>query len=167
MVLPRPHELRATPGDYLVPASLKGRTVLSVGGGIFYGQGQFGHLAPPISNLTQSFTLLQTTVAGLSFPVTPYLGAAAYSVSYTGQNRNRKNLAVDEWTLSLQHELAKDTNLTVSYIGSSGSHLWTNTIANGINPATGKRPYAGYSTFTEYSTQSSSNFNALENRRTP
>jgi hypothetical protein len=64
--------------------------------------------------------------------------------------------------LSIQHELAKDTNLTVSYIGSSGSHLWTNTIANGINPATGKRPYTGYSSFTEYSTQSSSNYNALE-----
>ena len=94
--------------------------------------------------------------------MTPYLGAAAHSVSYTGQDRNRKNLAVDEWTLSIQHELAKDTNLTISYIGSSGSHLWTNTIVNGIDPATGKRPYTGYSTFTLDSTRSSSNFNALE-----
>jgi hypothetical protein len=144
------------------PNALRGKTVFSAGGGIFYGEGQFGHLAAPIGNIPQSFTLLQTTVPGLSFPVTPYLGAAAYSVSYIGQDRNRKNLAVDEWTLSIQHELAKDTNLTVSYIGSSGSHLWTNTITNGINPATGKRPYTGYSTFTEYSTQSSSNFNALE-----
>jgi hypothetical protein len=144
------------------PSALKGKTVFSAGGGIFYGEGQFGHLAAPIGNIPQSFTLLQTTVSGLSFPVTPYLGAAAYSVSYIGQDRNRRNLAVDEWTLSIQHELAKDTNLTVSYIGSSGSHLWTNTIANGINPATGNRPYSGYSTFTEYSTQSSSNFNALE-----
>jgi hypothetical protein len=144
------------------PAALKGKTVFSAGAGIFYGQGQFGHLAAPIGNIPQNFTLLQTTVPGLSFPVTPYLGAAAHSVSYTGQDRNRKNLAVDEWTLSIQHELAKDTNLTVSYIGSSGSHLWTNTIANGINPVTGKRPYTGYSTFTQYSTQSSSNFNALE-----
>jgi Carboxypeptidase regulatory-like domain/TonB dependent receptor len=144
------------------PNALKGKTVFSAGGGIFYGEGQFGHLAAPIGNIPQNFTLLQTTVPGLSFPVTPYLGAAAHSVSYIGQDRNRRNLAVDEWTLSVQHELAKDTNLTVSYIGSAGSHLWTNTIANGVNPSTGKRPYTGYSSFTLYSTQSSSNFNALE-----
>jgi hypothetical protein len=144
------------------PASLKGKTVISAGSGIFYGQGQFGHLGAPIGNIPENFTLLQTTVPGLSFPVTPFLGAAAYSVSYTGQDRNRKNLAVDEWTMSIQHEVARDTNVTLSYIGSEGSHLWTNLIANGINPATGTRPYEGYSTFTEYSTQSSSNFNALE-----
>jgi hypothetical protein len=144
------------------PAALGRKTVFGAGAGIFYGQGQFGHLAAPIGNIPQNFTLLQTTVPGLSFPVTPYLGAAAHSVSYTGQDRNRKNLAVDEWTLSIQHELAKDTNLTISYIGSSGSHLWTNTIVNGIDPATGKRPHIGYSTFTLDSTRSSSNFNALE-----
>jgi hypothetical protein len=144
------------------PERLHGKTVISAGGGVLYGQGQFGHLGAPISNLPQQFTLLQTTVPGLSFPVTPYLGAAAYSVSYTGQDRNRRNLAVDEWTIGVQQVLAKDTTATISYLGSAGSHLWSNLIANGINPATGQRPYAGYSTFTEESTQSSSNFNALE-----
>jgi hypothetical protein len=138
------------------------KTVFSAGAGVFYGQGQFGHLAAPIGNIPENYNLRQVTTPGLSFPVTRYLGAAAYSVTYTGQDRNRKNLAVDEWTLSVQQEVARDTNVTVSYIGSEGSHLWTNTIANGINPATNTRFYPNYSTFTEYSTQSSSNFNALE-----
>jgi len=144
------------------PEALHNKTVFSAGAGIFYGQGQFGHLAAPIGNLPQNYLLKQVNTPGLSFPVTPYLGAVAYSSTYTGQNRNRKNLAIDEWTLSVQQEIARDTNVTVSYIGSEGSHLWTNTTANGINPATNTRPYPNYSTLTEYSTQSSSNFNALE-----
>jgi hypothetical protein len=83
-------------------------------------------------------------------------------VSYSAQDRNRKNLAVDEWSFSIQQELAKNTNLTVSYIGSEGSHLWTNTIVNGVNPATGARPYAGFSNITYDTTNGVSNFNALE-----
>lgn len=144
------------------PSVFHSKTVLSAGGGIFYGQGQFGHLGSPVGNIPQNFTLLQTAVPGLSFPVTPYLGAAAYSASYTAQDRNRKNMAINEWTVSVQQEVAKDTSVTVSYIGSVGSDLWSNMIANGVNPATGKRPYSGFSTFTYYRTQGSSNFNALE-----
>jgi Carboxypeptidase regulatory-like domain/TonB dependent receptor len=144
------------------PASLHDKTVFSAGGGIFYGQGQFGHLGQPVGNIPQNFTLLQTAVHGLSFPITPYLGAAKYSVSYTAQDRNRKNLSVSEWTVSLQQEVAKGTTATISYIGSVGADLWTNMIVNGINPSTGTRPYAGFSTFTAYRTQGSSSFNALE-----
>jgi Carboxypeptidase regulatory-like domain/TonB dependent receptor len=144
------------------PTALHNKTVISAGGGIFYGQGQFGHLGSPVGNIPQNFTLLQTTVPGLSFPVAPYLGAAAYSVSYTGQDRNRKNMAVKEWTVSVQQEVAKETSVTLSYIGSIGSRLWTNAIVNGINPATGKRPLTGFSTFTYDQTLGNSNFNALE-----
>lgn len=144
------------------PTALHDKTVIRAGAGIFYGQGQFGHLGGPLGNIPQNFTLLQTTVPGLSFPVTPYLGAAAYSVSYSAQDRNRKNLAVDEWSFSIQQELAKNTNLTVSYLGSKGSHLWTNTIVNGVNPATGTRPYAGFSNITYDTTNGVSSFNALE-----
>jgi hypothetical protein len=144
------------------PMALRKKTVIRAGAGIFYGQGQFGHLGQPVGNIPQNFTLLQTTVPGLSYPVTPYLGAAAYSVSYTAQDRNRKNLAVDEWTMTVEQEVAKDTTMTISYIGSEGSHLWTNTIANGYVPALGARPYAGFSNITYYTTNGVSNFNALE-----
>jgi len=99
---------------------------------------------------------------GLSYPVTPYLGAAAFSVSYSAQDRNRKNMAVNEWSFSVQQELAKNTSLTVSYLGSEGAHLWTNTIVNGVNPATDTRPYSGFSNITYDTTNGVSNFNALE-----
>ena len=144
------------------PTKLHNKTVISAGGGIYYGQGQFGHLGTAVGNIPQNYTLLETAIPALSYPVTPYLGAATTSVSYTGQDRNRKNMAMDEWTFGVQQEVARETTVTVSYIGSEGSHLWSNTIANGINPATGKRPFTGFSTFTEQSTRSHSSYNALE-----
>jgi hypothetical protein len=144
------------------PTIMHNKIVVTAGGGIYYGQGQFGHLGTAVGNIPQNFTLLQTAIPALSYPVTPYLGAAAYSASYTAQNRNRKNYTVDEWTLEIQEEVAKETTVTLSYIGSSGSHLWSNTIDNGINPSTGTRPYPTFSTFTEQATRSHSSFDALE-----
>jgi hypothetical protein len=144
------------------PAAFHNKTVIRAGAGIYYGQGQFGHLGNGIGNIPQNFTLLESSIPALSFPVTPFLGAAAYSVSYTAQQRNRKNLAVDEWSFTVQQELAKATSLTVSYVGSEGSHLWTNTIANGFNPALGARPYAGFSNIAYDTTNGVSNYNALE-----
>jgi Carboxypeptidase regulatory-like domain/TonB dependent receptor-like, beta-barrel len=144
------------------PAKSHGKTVIRAGGGIFYGQGQFGHLGQPVGNIPSQFTLNQKQVPGLSYPVTPYLGAAVYSVTYTAQDRNRKNLAVDEWSASIQHELAKDTTLQVSYVGSKGSHLWTNSIVNSVNPVTGLRPYTGFAAISYFRTDGISNYNALE-----
>lgn len=144
------------------PAIFHNKTVISGGGGIFYGQGQFGHLGGAVGNIPQRFTLLQTAVPGLSLPIDPYLGAAAFSASYSAQDRNRKDAAISEYTLSIQQQIATGTSVTVSYIGSVGANLWSNQVANGIDPSTSKRPYAGFSTFTYNRTQSSSTFNALE-----
>jgi hypothetical protein len=144
------------------PAASHNKTVIRAGAGIYYGQGQFGHLGTPVGNIPQNYTLLQSSIPGLSYPVTPFLGAAAYSVSYTAMARNRKNLAVDEWSFSIQQQVAKDTDVTVSYLGSEGSHLWTNSIVNGYIPSLGRRPYTGFSNVTYNTTDGVSNFNALE-----
>src|SRR6185312_17398053 len=66
------------------------------------------------------------------------------------------------WSVSVQHELFKDTTLQVAYYGSEGAHLWTNTTLNGVNPATGTRPYTGYSSIAYNTTNGVSNFNALQ-----
>jgi Carboxypeptidase regulatory-like domain/TonB dependent receptor len=144
------------------PSALHGKTVIRAGGGIFYGQGQFGHLGQAIGNIPQQFTLNQKQVAGLSYPITPFLGAAVYNVSYTAQDRNRQNMAVNEWSLTVQHELMKDTTVQASYLGSEGAHLWTNSIVNSVNPTTGLRPYKGFAAIPYFRTDGVSNFNALE-----
>jgi hypothetical protein len=71
-------------------------------------------------------------------------------------------MAVNEWSVTVQHELAKDTTLQASYVGSEGYHLWTNSIVNSVNPATGLRPYTGFAAITYFRTDGVSNFNALE-----
>jgi hypothetical protein len=144
------------------PAMFHNRTVISGGGGIFYGEGQFGHLGAAVGNIPQRFTLLQTSTPGLSFPIDPFLGAASYSASYTAQDRNRHDAQISEWTMSIQQQLATGTSMTASYIGSIGRDLWSNLIANGINPGTGVRPYTNFSTFTWDRTQGTSTYNALE-----
>jgi hypothetical protein len=144
------------------PAKLHGKTVIRAGWGIFDGIGQFGHLGGPIGNITEKYTLNQTTSPGLAFPITPFLNNIQYSISYSGQDRNRKDLSVNEWSLSVQHELLRDTTVQLAYYGSEGAHLWTNTILNGVNPATGIRPYTGYSSISYNTTNGVSNFNALQ-----
>jgi hypothetical protein len=144
------------------PGSLHGKTVLRMGWGIFDGIGQFGQRGVPILNIAQKFSLNQTTAPGLTFPITPFLNNIQYSTTYTGQDRNRKDLSVNEWSISIQHELARDTTLQLAYYGNEGAHLWTETTLNGVNPATGLRPYPAYSSITYQTTDGVSNFNALQ-----
>ena len=56
---------------------------------------------------------------------------------------------MDEWNFSIQQEVARDTILQVGYLGTKGSHLFRKGLSlNGIDPATGKRPYASLTTST-------------------
>ena len=144
------------------PGRFHGKTAIRAGWGIFDGIGQFGHLGYPVNNIAQKYTLNQTTSPGLIFPITPFLNNIQYSTTYYGQDRHRKDLSVNEWSLSIQHELLPDTTLQIAFYGSEGAHLWTNTTLNGVNPATGLRPYAGYSSVEYNTTNGVSNFNALQ-----
>jgi hypothetical protein len=79
----------------------------------------------------------------------PFLGAAAFSISYSGKDRHRKDVTVQQWTFSIQQEIARDTMLQVGYLGTKGTHLFRKGLAlNGIDPITGKRPYASLTNST-------------------
>jgi len=137
--------------------------VIRSGFGIFRGDGQFGALAA-LGNLTYTYNLTQKNIPGLSYPVTPFLGAAAFSSSISGKDRNRKDVAVNEWNFTVQQEVAKQTTVQVSYFGSEGYHLFTSTTLNGIDPVTGKRPFGSLTSSTiGYTTSGGvSNLNALQ-----
>ena len=148
------------------PEMLNKKMVIRSGFGIFYGRGQFGGLGQPIGNVLGSdYTLTPRQVPGLSFPVNDTSGAIAASLSPAGLDRNRKDQAIDEWSLSVQNEIARHTILQVAYFGNSGSHLFTQTILNGVNPLTGNRPYAGYSTIPYETTTTHSNLSRPPGRR--
>ncbi len=146
------------------PESLHGKTVVRAGAGIFYGDGQFGALAA-LGNITYSYSLTQKNIPGLSWPTTPYLDAVAYSRTISGRDRNRKDQAIDEWSFSVQQEVAHETILQASYVGSKGTHLfYKNLLLNGIDPTTGTRPYASLtsSTIGWVTDNGNSNYNALQ-----
>lgn len=144
------------------PAALHGKTVIRTGFGIYYGDGQFGNLGTPIGNLATKYTLNQKQAPGLSYPVAPYLGAASSSFSPSASPVNRRDTAVNEWTLSIQHELARQTVAQMAYFGTKASHVFSDVTLNGINPVTGARPYAGYSTIDYRGTSNDAHTNALQ-----
>ncbi len=128
------------------PAALNGKTAIRSGFGIFDGFGQFGGLGQPVGNIATKYTLTQAQAPGFGYPVPANLGVATYSNSPAGASINRKITSVYEWTLSVQQQVAKRTVFQLAYFGTRGAHVFSVTTLNGINPATGKRPYAGYST---------------------
>jgi hypothetical protein len=144
------------------PASLHGKTAIRAGFGIYYGNGQFGNLGTPIGNLATKYTLNQKQAPGLSYPVTPYLGAAANSFSPSGSPLNRRDTAVNEWTLSVQQEVARQTIAQVSYFGTKASHVFSDVTLNGINPITGTRPAAGFSTIDYRGTSNDAHTHAFQ-----
>jgi hypothetical protein len=147
------------------PEALHGKTAIRAGAGIFYSDGQFGGLYAAQTNIGQSFSLTQKNIPGLTFPVTSFLGGAAVSVSYSGKDRRRKDITVDEWNFSIQQEVAHDTILQVGYLGTKGTHLFRKGLSlNGIDPVTGKRPYASLtnSTIGWTADDANSNLQALQ-----
>jgi hypothetical protein len=163
--LPNTHDFEPRVSIAWAPERFHGKTAIRTGFGIFYSDGQFGGLYAAQTNIGQAFSLTQKNTPGLSYPITPYLGAAAYNISYSASDRRRKDVAVDQWNLSIQQEVAKDTILQVTYMGSKGTHLFQKGLSlNGIDPTTGLRPYASLtnSTINWGTYNANSNLNALQ-----
>jgi hypothetical protein len=156
---PSTHDLAPRFSIAWSPAMFHGKTVLRSGWGIFFGEGQLGPVAGSYGNDRQSYTLNQTTAPGLSYPVTPFLGAAVYSLSPGGLDRHKKDLYINEWSFSVQNEIARQTTLQVGYFGNEGTHLIQKV---NLNPATGQRPYPNFSLVQYFTTNAVGNFNALQ-----
>jgi hypothetical protein len=130
------------------PEMFHGKTAIRAGGGIFYSDGQFGGLYNATTQIGQSFSLSLLNIPTLSYPVTPFFSSAAYSISYSGKDRHRKDVAVDQWTFAVEQEVAKDTMFSVTYLGTKGTHEFSSQTLNGINPLTGTRPFASLTNST-------------------
>jgi hypothetical protein len=145
------------------PKRFHGKTVIRSGVGVFHGEGQFGDTAGAYKNDLQTYTLNQTTAPGLSYPVTPFLGYAIWSQTPSaGMDRKHKDLAVYEWSFSVQHQIARQTTLQIGYFGNEGSHLVQRVLINGVDPSTGQPPYPAFSTVRYFTTNAVGNFNAFQ-----
>jgi hypothetical protein len=112
-----------------------------------------------ILNADQLFPNLTTpgpvTVSDLSF--------------YEPQAQKRLNPYVQNWSFSIQHELARGTKLEVYYVGSKGTHLNSRMTSNqpytydpaNPSPPSARLPYSNFGTIVESFWNAYSKYDAL------
>jgi hypothetical protein len=121
------------------PTALANRTVFRLGGGLYYGPGQYEDLIQPIESDVNRFTLgnqrypvnLGALTSGPLPPQTP----RAYDVF--GYRVPERNI---QFGGSVQQQLPYEIVAQVGYTGSLGRNLFQRSITNlitGVNPATG------------------------------
>jgi hypothetical protein len=143
------------------PARLRGMTLIRGGFGIYHGDGQLDDQNLPIANEVQRFSLSQATIAGLSFPIDPFLAGTSGIVSPRDMDRLRKDMYVSQWGLSIQQAITRDMAGTISYVGSKGTHLLTTSFINTIGPA-GTRQFPAFGQVEFRANESNSSFQGLQ-----
>jgi hypothetical protein len=126
------------------PAALHGKSVLRAGFGVYYGDGQFGSLGDAIGNISTAYTLYDVT-----YPVPENAGVGT-NTSPTGEDVHRKDTSANEWTLSVQQQVAPRTIFQLAYFGTAVEHVFNDTVTNPYNPATGQATYPAYDIGFEY-----------------
>jgi hypothetical protein len=124
------------------PNALKQRTVVRVGGGMYYGDAQLGDQYNPANNDALRYSLARATTPQLSFPVDQFLtNTTGRATAPRSMPRNKRNQVSQQWGLSIQHAFSAAWSGQIGYIGSQAYHTFNRTYVNVINPATGQRPF--------------------------
>jgi hypothetical protein len=145
------------------PTEFKNRLVVRAGYGIFYGDGQIGDLTAPLDNLAGRLLLSSSNTPGLAYPILSTAAANGFVPSAPrGLARNRVTPYTEEWGLSVQGAIAKNTVLTAGYLGESGAHQFTRTYLNTPDPVTHAVAYPQFGFIDYKTTSSNNNFNALQ-----
>jgi hypothetical protein len=121
-----------------------GKTLIRAGFGMYHEDGQLDDQNLPISNEVFAYSLSNSTIPNLSYPITPFLSNTKGIVSPRAEDRRRKDTYIEQWGLSVQHALPADFVGTLSYLGSHGVNLLTLSAVNMLNPATKTRPYPNF-----------------------
>jgi hypothetical protein len=144
------------------PAIFKGNTVIRGGYGIFYGANQNDDFSDAAESAVPRYSLTSADFPALSYPLVAFLDPKNQLFSPKAIDRHRKDLSYQNWDLMIQQQLPQDVMLQVGYVGSGGRHLFSKYTINLINPATGTRPLAGFSSFGYKTNDGNNNFNSLQ-----
>ncbi len=147
------------------------KTVIRGGTGIFYNAHTSGNgiLAifynPPMRN-PQTYTSTNVSpIVGFANAF-PAANAGTSSAPF-GVAQNFKNATVNEWTFGIQHQLASNLVIDLTYFGTKGTHLPINRNINeplpsGVSGLTLARPYAGFGNITFAESVGNSDYNSLQ-----
>jgi hypothetical protein len=144
------------------PGALHGKTVVRGGFGTYHQDGQLDDQNVPESNEVMSFSLSQKTIPNLTYPVTPFFSGVPGVISPSAMQRDRKDMYVSQWGLSVQQSLPLSVVGTLSYVGSKGTHLLSLSYVNVVDPLTGERPYPQFGQISWRGNESNSAYEALQ-----
>ena len=143
------------------PSMLGGKTTVRTGFGVYYGGNQNDDFSDPAESAVPRYSLTSSD-ANLSYPLVVFLDPRNQLFSPKALDRHRKDLYYENWDFALQQQLPHEFVGQVSYIGGQGHHLFGKYTTNLIDPATGKRPLAGFGSFGFKTNDGNNNFNALQ-----
>ena len=144
------------------PSIFHGRTTIRSGFGIYYGGNQNDDFSDPAESAVPRYSLSSSDFPALAYPLVAFLDPRNQLYSPKALDRHRKDLYYENWDFVIQQQLAKDFVGQVSYIGGQGHHLFSKYTVNLIDPATGKRPLAGFGSFGYKANDGNNNFNTLQ-----